>query len=56
MEDPAFVSRLQSRWNELRGNILYEGNIFVGADSYVDALGQAGSIDKDFQTWNVLGA
>ena len=55
MEDPAFVSRLQSRCNELRGNILSEGNIFAKVDSYIDVLDKTESIDKNFQTWNVLG-
>lgn len=55
MEDPAFVARFQTRWNELRGGILSEGSIFSKVDSYVDALDRTGSIDRNFQTWNVLG-
>ena len=55
LDDPAFVSLLQNRWNELRGNVLSEGNILSKVDSYVDELDKPGSIDNNFQTWNVLG-
>lgn len=55
MEDPAFVARFQARWSELRGSVLSEGNIFSEVDHYVAALVRTGSIDRNFQTWPVLG-
>lgn len=53
VEDPAFVARFQTRWNELRVTVLSEGSIFAKIDSYVDTL--EGSLDKNFQKWDVLG-
>lgn len=55
MEDPAFVALFKSRWNELRGNVLSEGSMFLKVDDYVDLFDRTGSLDKNYQKWDVLG-
>ena len=37
----------------MRVTVLSEGSIFAKIDSYVDTL--EGSLDKNFQKWDVLG-
>ena len=55
MEDPAFVSRLQSRWNQLRGSTLSDSNIQNKVDSYILLLDETDASRKNFETWRILG-
>ena len=55
LQDPAFVSQLKERWEELRGNTFSEGQILSRIDAYVDEMEKTGSIDANFQAWPVLG-
>lgn len=55
LQDPEFVSRLKDRWNFLRGGVLSNGSIDSKVDGYVTTLNKAGSIESNFNTWNILG-
>lgn len=55
LQDPEFVLRLKDRWNSLRGGVLSNGSIESKVDGYVTTLNKAGSIESNFNTWNVLG-
>lgn len=56
LEDPAFVSQLQDRWNELRGGVLADANVMEKIEGYEDLLNVSGAITKNFDTWRILGA
>jgi len=55
LEDPAFVSQLQNRWNSLRSTTLSEGGIFGIIDAYTNQLSDIDAINRNFSTWNILG-
>ena len=55
LQDPEFVSRLKDRWNSLRGGVLSNGSIDSKVDGYITTLNKAGSIESNFNTWNILG-
>ncbi|MBT8306388.1 MAG: CotH kinase family protein [Maribacter sp.] len=55
LQDPEFVSQLKDRWNTLRSGVLSNGSIDSKVDDYVATLNKAGSIESNFDTWNVLG-
>jgi hypothetical protein len=55
LQDPEFVSQLKDRWNTLRAGVLSNGSIDSKVDAYVTTLNKAGSIESNFDTWNVLG-
>lgn len=55
LQDPAFVAQLQDRWTSLRANELSNAAIDVKILDYVEALEDAGSIQRNFSTWPVLG-
>ncbi|PCJ94516.1 MAG: hypothetical protein COA50_12205 [Flavobacteriaceae bacterium] len=55
LQDPAYVTKLQNRWAILRSSVLSEASILGKIDTYNDALDASGSIDQNFNTWNVLG-
>lgn len=55
LQDPAYVAQLKDRWLVLRGNILSESSILGKIDTYYDTLENAGSIEQNFNKWNVLG-
>ncbi len=55
LQDPAFVDRLKQRWSALRGNTLSNDGIKGRIDGFVDRMEAAGSIDRNFQSWNILG-
>ena len=55
MEDPAFVARLQERWNTLRGSTLSEASILAKVDAYANILNDADEPRNNFNTWPVLG-
>ncbi len=55
LEDPAFVSQLQERWNTLRGGVMSDVNVLSKIDDYVSHLETADAIDNNFDVWNILG-
>ena len=55
LQDPEFVSQLKNRWATLRGNAFSEAFILAKIDGYNNALKKAGAIDKNFETWDILG-
>jgi len=55
MEDPAYVAKLKTRWNELRGSALSDGAVQDKIDAYATALNQSGAVDENFKIWPVLG-
>ena len=55
LQDPELVSQLKDRWNTLRSGVLSNGSIDSKVDDYVATLNKAGSIESNFDTWNVLG-
>lgn len=55
LEDPAFVTQLQTRWNELRASVFSEAFISGQLEAYVALMSDDGAIDDNFQTWSVLG-
>jgi len=55
LQDPAFVSELKNRWATLRGDAFSEAAILAKIDGYNNALKKAGAIDKNFETWDILG-
>ncbi len=55
LEDPLYVAKLKSRWNDLRGSSLSNGAIFAKIDSYVTVLNKSGGVNNNFTAWPVLG-
>ncbi|NHF58150.1 hypothetical protein FK220_002275 [Flavobacteriaceae bacterium TP-CH-4] len=55
LQDPAFTERLKQRWATLRGSTLSNGTILGKVDGYIGLMQEAGAIDKNFGTWDVLG-
>lgn len=55
LQDPAYVAKLQARWNELRGSSLSNGAILSKIDSYTTMLNTAGASKNNFIRWPVLG-
>ncbi|MCB0458411.1 MAG: CotH kinase family protein [Flavobacteriaceae bacterium] len=55
LEDPNFVSKLKTRWNELSTGILSEAAIISKIDSYKNTLTDSEAITHNFTKWNVLG-
>lgn len=55
LEDNSFVSELQARWASLRTTILAAENLTATIDKHVKRLQHSGSIDKNFERYDVLG-
>ena len=55
LEDPAFVSRLKERWNELRGSTLSDTALLGKVDGYVNILNDGAAVQPNFSKWPVLG-
>ncbi len=55
LEDPAFVAQLKDRWNVLRGGILASSIVMDKIDGYEDFLNETDAINKNFDTWKILG-
>jgi len=55
LEDPAFVAELKDRYNALRGGVLSNAAILGRMDGYVKLLEDAGAIERNFKTWDILG-
>lgn len=55
LEDPAFVTRVQERWNTLRGGTLSDASILGKVDAYVKTLNDVGAVKSNFDTWPIFG-
>ena len=55
LEDPKFRETIKSRWTTLRGNLLSDAMMAAQVDRWVDYLESNGAIDRNFETWPVLG-
>ena len=54
LEDPAWLSQVQARWNDLRGAEFSETEIHRKIDEYVTLLTASGSSKSNFTRWQVL--
>jgi hypothetical protein len=54
-EDPAFQTRYQDRWNELRAGPLANESLIADIDEAAALLQAAGATDRNFARWPVLG-
>ena len=55
LQDPVFVTKLKTRWADLRGSTFSVGNIHSKIDGYTKNLEDAGAIETNFNKWKVLG-
>ena len=55
LEDPAFVTLVQERWNSLRGSTLSDATILSKVDAYVKTLNDVGAVKSNFDTWPIFG-
>jgi len=55
MEDPAFVSALKERWNNLRTNLFTNSEILEKITSLEENLKISNSVRNNFSKWSVLG-
>lgn len=54
LEDPAWLSQVQDRWNDLRGAEFSETEIHRRIDEYVTLLTASGGSKSNFTRWQVL--
>ena len=56
LEDELFVKKLKDRWNDLRNNVLSDGNILQLIQNYVAILkNESGAVYRNYTKWIVLG-
>ena len=55
LQDPEYVSKVKSRWKELRGTVFSSSNVNRMIDDYELILISSGSIKRNFERWPVLG-
>jgi hypothetical protein len=55
LSDPAFVTKLKSRWTSHRATVLSEQNITNTIEKHIAILKMNNSIDKHFERWKILG-
>ena len=55
LQDPAYISQLKSRWEELRGSTFSEAAMLSKIDTYTLELNNAKAIDRNFRKWKILG-
>ena len=55
LEDPAYVTKLKARWNELKSGPIAPNALLANVDGYATKLARAKVIDKNFTKWPVLG-
>ena len=56
LEDKLFVNKLKDRWNDLRNNVLSDGNILQLIQNYVAILkNESGAVYRNYTKWIVLG-
>ncbi len=55
LQDPNFVNQVKTRWNALKGSAFSEASIMAKIANYTEALEKAEVIDKNFNTWDILG-
>ena len=53
LKDPAYISKMSTRWIELRKGAFSDEKILFAIDSMRSEIGVAG--DRNFQKWDVLG-
>jgi len=54
LQDPAFVSKLKVRWEQLRSSSLANSAILAKISSYKDTLNNMGARNRNFEKWSVL--
>ena len=54
LEDDFFKVKIITRWFDLRQNTLSNDSIFQLLNSFVEKLKTSGSIDRNFQRWQIL--
>ena len=55
LQDPNFVAQLKDRWETLRSGVFSESSIIAKIDQYNDVLEKADAINRNFNTWDILG-
>ncbi len=55
LNDQQFRAQVKKRWGELRINVLSETKIMGKMDAYQKELDEAGSLQRNFARWPVLG-
>ena len=55
LQDPNYVSKVKTRWQQLRESALSNNSIIQKIDSYNQTLKLSGSIKRNFDRWPVLG-
>lgn len=55
LDDPQFRSRVKARWQALRANQISTSAIHTQIDTWVDYLESNGALDRNFETWPVIG-
>jgi hypothetical protein len=55
LQDPLFTAQVKQRWQELRGSIFSEAEIFSKLSGYDDLLSIDNRLNNNFRTWQVLG-
>jgi len=55
LSDPAFATKLKSRWVNHRSTVLSEQNIANSIEKQITVLKINNSIDKHFERWKILG-
>lgn len=54
LEDDSFKAKIVTRWFDLRQNTLSNDSIFQLLNSFVEKLKISGSVDRNFQRWQIL--
>ncbi|MFC4636006.1 CotH kinase family protein [Dokdonia ponticola] len=55
LEDPGFVTELQTRWTALRASTFSEAQLHEKINGYVAQLESSGSAEANFARWPVIG-
>ena len=54
LEDDSFKAKIVTRWFDLRQNALSNDSIFQLLNGFVEKLKISGSVDRNFQRWQIL--
>tara|TARA_S200000501_G_scaffold378813_1_gene443912 strand:- start:2099 stop:3496 length:1398 start_codon:yes stop_codon:yes gene_type:complete len=54
LEDDSFKAKIVTRWFDLRQNTLSNDSIFQLLNGFVEKLKISGSVDRNFQRWQIL--
>lgn len=55
MADAQFKAAIKTRWNELKGTVFSQSHIESKLNEHIAFLDEAGSIDRNYKKWQVLG-